>query len=323
MPLYQLGDLLIADKHKPAFLILNAGCDLQFSPGTRDCDPQRTILLVPGRFEPLHERAKVEHEDNVKRTELFELGEERFRIIWNHTHVRGMPCYQVRPEHEPNGYTRNWRLKLPYALEIQQHFASQLTRVGVPTPTPLFRERPVEVYGKAPNGDCHDLRTVENGMLVFHHRERDQFVLTVDCVNQIIDSIDKFMVTVANELRAAPGAPAPNKDDAKIAERRKKYLNALRESRASLVRACTFQDSLHNLPDINKTDNQTDVLSDTNKPMRLEIIHTAELTGRFTSSAPIVLTFFLPDIPAASPIETEPLPVSVADPASQAVYGVR
>ena len=179
MPLYQLGDLLIADRHKPAFLILNAGCDLQFSPGKRDCDPQRTILLVPGRFEPLYERGD---EKNVKRTELFELDEERFRIIWQHTHVRGMPCYQVRPEHEPNGYTRKWRLKLPYALEVQQHFASQLTRVGVPTPTPLFRERPVEIYGKAANGDCCHLRTIPNGMIVFHHRDRDQFVLTVDCV---------------------------------------------------------------------------------------------------------------------------------------------
>ena len=312
MPLYQLGDLLIADKHKPAFLVLNAGCDLQFSPGKRDCDPQRTILLVPGRFEPLYERGD---EKNVKRTELFELGEERFRIIWQHTHVRGMPCYQVRPEHEANGYTRKWRLKLPYALEVQQHFASQLTRVGVPTPTPLFRERPMEVYGRAANGDCCHLRTIENGMIVFHHRDRDQFVLTVDCVHEVLDSMDKFIVAVANELKPAPGAPAPGTDDAKLAERRKKYLSDLRESRASLARTCIFQDNLRNLPALNKTDDHTDELSKTDKRMRLEIIHTAALTGRFRSSAPIVLAFSLPDIPAVPSAEADPLPAPSAIPA--------
>jgi hypothetical protein len=262
---------------------------------------------------------KVEHEDNVKRTELFELGDERFRIIWQHTHVRGMPCYQVRPEHEPNGYTRNWRLKLPYALEIQQHFASQLTRVGVPTPTPLFRERPVEVYGKAANGDCCHLRTIENGMIVFHHRDRDQFVLTVDCVHEVLDSMDKFIVAVANDLKPAPGgAPATGTDEAKLADRRKKYLSDLRESRASLARTCIFQDNLRNLPALNKTDNQTDELSKTDKRVRLEAIHTAALAGRFRSSAPIVLAFSLPDIPTVPPAEAEPLSVRPASPAPDA-----
>ena len=309
MPLYQLGDLLIADKHKPAFLILNAGCDLQFSPGKRDCDPQRTILLVPGRFEPLYERGD---EKNVKRTELFELGEERFRIIWQHTHVRGMPCYQVRPEHEGNGYKRKWRLKLPYALEVQQHFASQLTRVGVPTPTPLFRERPVEVNGKTANGDCCHLRTIENGMIVFHHRERDQFVLTVDCVHEVLDSMDKFIVAVANELKPAPGAPALSDDEAKIAGRRKKYLNDLRESRASLARTCVFQDTLHDLPPLNGMVNQIEEFSKTDKRVRLDIKHAATLTGRFLGNAPIVLAFSLPDIPAVPPGEAEPLPAPLA-----------
>ena len=87
---------------------------------------------------------KVEHEDNVKRTELFEVG--RGAVPHHLANIRTSGgCHVIRFTRNTNEMaTRGTRrLKLPYALEIQQHFASQLTRVGVPTPTPLFRERPV------------------------------------------------------------------------------------------------------------------------------------------------------------------------------------
>jgi hypothetical protein len=298
MPLYQLGDLLIADQTKPAFLILNAGCDLQFSPGKRECDPQQTILLVPGRFEPLHERSD---ETNVKRTELFELGEERFRIIWQHTRTIALPYYQVRPAHEPKGYHRRWRLKVAYALEVQQHFASQLTRVGVPTPTPVFRERSVEVYGKDAEGNYRNLGTIRDGIVVFHHRDRDQFVLTVDCVHAVLDHIDGYVAEIEGELNsrkvppvtpdlpvkspgektalaeAATNAPKdaprvspkgekkeivrdPEKEADKRAERRQKYVNELRRLREFLARSCAFQDNLSDLPPLDGSSPQTETV---------------------------------------------------------------
>jgi hypothetical protein len=343
MPLYQLGDLLIADKDKPAFLILNAGCDLQFSPGKRDCDPEQTILLVPGRFEPLHERGD---ETNVKRTELFELGEERFRIIWQHTRAIALPYYKVLPTHQPKGYDRRWRLKLPYALEVQQHFASQLTRVGVPTPTPVFRERPVEIYGKNADGTCRHLGTIRDGIIVFHHRQREQFVLTVDCLHSVLDHIDKYIIEVEAELRsaAAPtgtseaprtaatnasvtdapvatGQDAPKeapqvsqkgarkeivrdpvKEAAKRAERRQKYVGELRELRVLLAHSCIFQDNLNDLPALNgKVPQVEEIVKDAKSStvVRLEIIHTAGLSGQFPSGAPIVLGFSLPDMSSA------------------------
>lgn len=340
MPLYQLGDLLIADKDKPAFLILNAGCDLQFSPGKRDCDPEQTILLVPGRFEPLHERGD---ETNVKRTELFELGEERFRIIWQHTRTIALPYYKVLPTHQPKGYDRRWRLKLPYALEVQQHFASQLTRVGVPTPTPVFRERPVEIYGKDAEGKCRHLGSIRDGIIVFHHRQRDQFVLTVDCLHSVLDHIDRYIIEVEAELRSAaaptgtsevPRPPATNasvtdtpvaiahdapkeaphvsqkgarkeivrdpvKEAAKRAQRRQKYVDELRELRGLLAHSCIFQDNLNDLPVLNGKLPQVEEIVKDAKPstiVRLEIIHTAGLSGQFPSGAPIVLGFSLPDV---------------------------
>ena len=136
--------------------------------------------------------------------------------------------------------------------------------------------------------------------------------------SEVLDSMDKFIVAVANELKAAPGTPAPGQDEAKIADRRKKYLNDLRESRASLARTCIFQDTLHDLPLLNKTESQIEEFSKTDKRGRLEIRHAATLTGRFPGNAPIVLTFSLPDIPTVSPAEAEPLPAPSASPAPRA-----
>ena len=292
MPLYQLGDLLVANKDKPVFLILNAGCDLQFSPGMRDCDPLQTILLLPGRLEPLHERGD---EKNVKRTELFELGGDRFRIVWQHTRSVAIPYHKVQAEYQTQGYNRNFRLKLPYALEVQQHFAAQLTRVGVPTPTPVFRERPVNLYGTAEGGDAKLLRTIQNGAIVFHHRDRDQFVLTVDCVHEILDGIDKFSSSVEDELRVDQTAPPPTPDETKKVVRRKKYLAELHASREALANFCKFQSILSVLPAVNGNILQTEKPPNQPEIQRLEVRHVAEISGRYTGGAPIVVAISVPN----------------------------
>jgi hypothetical protein len=332
MPLYQLGDLLIATKEKSVYLVLNAGCDLQFSPGERDCDVEQSILLIPGRFEPFYERGS---ETNVKRTELFELGDESYRIIWQHTRAVAVPYQKVLPEYKPKGYERNWRLKLPYALEVQQHFAAQLTRIGVPTPTPVFRELPVEVYGKDANGNPHHLGTVHSGLVIFHHRQRDQFVLTVDCVHRVLTLIDGFIDDVESELSepagsepiaGLPPAEAPKEiaspaavasadregktakppernpaTDAQVrARRRKKYLEELKESREALAHTCIFQDSLHNVPGVGGAAPQIDVISTSDKRTRLEVRHAASLSGRLPGNSPVVLIFSVPDVASPS-----------------------
>jgi hypothetical protein len=328
MPLFQLGDLLVATKDKPAYLIINAGCDLQFSPGERNCDIDQSILLVPGRFESLYERGS---ESNVKRTELFELGEETFRIVWQHTRAVTLPFHQILPEYKPKGYERNSRLKLPYALEVQQHFAAQLTRIGVPSPTPVFRERPVQVYGKDLAGNCRHLGTVPSGLVVFYHRQRDQFVLTVDCVHSVLSFIDAFIAEVKSELsesaesgaskemtpeaaeaeaesgseKTPPLARDPTKDAEAKAKRRIKYLQELKETREALSHTCDFQDSLHVVPSLGGVVSQIDVISQSDKRTRLEVRHALSLTGRFLGNAPVVLTFLLPDS-VNSPAATTP-----------------
>lgn len=314
LPLYQLGDLLVADRTKPIYLVLNAGCDLQFSPGNeRECDIDQSILLVPGRFEPLHEHGE---ETNVKRTELFELGEERFRIVWQHKRVRTISHRQVRSELEPLGYQRTSRLKMAYALEIQQHFAAQLTRVGVPTPTPVFRERPVQVYGKDSDGQYVPIAAVSAGVIIFHHRDEDQFILTVDCVHELCDYIDRFATGVDLELAEDEGesADAQKSERRKRQERRRKYLQNLRSLREDLSHGCKFQDVLHKVPIVGSMLTQTDA----DNQVQLEVHHARALRGRPKGSAVIFLAFSLADEPLPSSAAPE-RPATVAPEASENV----
>ncbi len=332
MPLYQLGDLLVATKEKPAYLVINAGCDLQFSPGTtRECDPEQSILLIPGRFELLHERGE---ETNAKRTELYELQGERFRVIWQHTRATAVPHKSVRQQFEAKGYHRKTRLKLAYALEVQQHFAAQLTRVGVPTPTPVFREHPVEVYGKGADNNFLKIGSVANGVVVFHHKDSDQFVLTVDCINEVLQLIDRYAAQVEGEIsrdatvaagsavpvpqqRATePVAPSPEsrkgaggverdagQEAATRAKRRRKYLEELRTSREALALSCCFQESLSDIPVAGEANQHIDVISPTDKRTRLEIRHAPSLNGKFLGNAPLVLAFAMPK--ASAPEQPE------------------
>lgn len=325
LPLYQLGDLLVATRDKPAYLVINAGCDLQFSPGTkRECDPEQSILLIPGRFELLHERGD---ETNMKRTELYELQGERFRVIWQHTRATAVPHRTVRKEFEAKGYQRKARLKLAYALEVQQHFAAQLTRVGVPTPTPVFREHAVELYGKGADNNFLKIGSIANGVVIFHYKDSDQFVLTVDCINEVLDLIDRYAAQVEGELSgdatgaAGDAVPVPklttkesparlgestgiaqgvrtNGDQAEAARtharKRRKYIEQLREAREALALRCCFQESLSVIPAEGKSKQHIDVISKTDKRTRLEIRHTPSLKGMFQGNAPVVLAFAIP-----------------------------
>ena len=295
MQLYQLGDLLVADKDKPVYLVLNAGCDLQFSPGSRECDVDQSILLLPGRFEPLHKRST---KTDVIRTELFELNDERFRIIWEYKRAKSVPHSKVRAEYEKQGYVRRTRLKQPYALEIQQHFAAQLTRVGVPVPAPVFQELPVEAYGKDANGDYILLGTMKSGVVLFHDRAGDQFALTVDCVQEVLDHIDRFLVQSSTELGPVAKAQSPPDDASMRRDRRHRYLMCLKDARDVLANGCRFQTTLSALPSVGDGALEPDQKPGLNKdkPVHLEVRRAVNLSGRFKGKSPVVLTFSLPDV---------------------------
>jgi len=166
VPRLILGDILAKNENEPVYMVLNAGCDLQFSPISPDrhADPDLPIYLMPGKLEPLSHSTS---NPAAKRTELFELHNKPYRIVWDHKHVFTVALGQFQKWCEDKQYQRVDRLALVQALAMQQIWTSDSGRVGLMVTPPLTESADFQVY----------LRNAENKLEPFEGRIRGQVIL--------------------------------------------------------------------------------------------------------------------------------------------------
>ena len=65
------------------------------------------------------------------------------------------------------GYERISRLKLPYALQIQQLFASHLTRVGLPVSPPIYQIARIQLCTVSKDGKMEILIDTQRDVMLF------------------------------------------------------------------------------------------------------------------------------------------------------------
>jgi len=182
----QFGDLLIKDASNEVWMVANAPCDL-----IRASDPDRSILLIPGTLQLLSEGIK---DRERPRTELFEFNGNQFRIVWDHKNLLSIHHGDIKDWAGKEGYSRTARLRLPFALQIQQKFATHLTRVGQPVPPPHYELVDVESYCEGEDGNYQALREpIQNGAFILPGKEGEQFVLTVECIQTLLPELDKVI----------------------------------------------------------------------------------------------------------------------------------
>jgi hypothetical protein len=189
MPLLALGDIFIKNETNSLLMVINATCDLAFAPtGSRKCDPEQPIFLVPGVLEALDEGRTGEE---VVRTELFEYDSKSYRIKWDYKHVYSQKYRNIWGYFKKQGYSRISRLRLPYALEVQQKFVSNVARIGVPISPPLFAKANMELLWY--NNEDKKLHLVgdpiSDGVVIIHGVQGDRFIPTVDCISVLLDKI--------------------------------------------------------------------------------------------------------------------------------------
>ena len=141
----RLGDLYV-NRTKDILLVINADCDLARLPPSPDSQSPEvlSILLHPGRLEPVDKKFGHEH----KVTKFFFLDGEPYQIVWDYKRVFTKKYSDLNKWLCDEGYSRKARLITPHALEIQQHFAAKLTRVGMPVAPSFSRPATVQVFGK-------------------------------------------------------------------------------------------------------------------------------------------------------------------------------
>ncbi|MDX0673055.1 hypothetical protein GOD84_28835 [Sinorhizobium medicae] len=194
-----LGDLIVAEGEKPekVFIIMNPECDLAASPrGKRVIPGDQSILLLPGDLVP------IDHADRSARktlpdTPFFVLDEkQKFRIHWNITGLHSVPYGDFKAW--LGSKKRRACMRPLYILSLQQAVHAHLTRVGLPSPPPLYEGLTTTLKstfgGKFLNEDV----TLQQGKYVMaRDTEDDQVAFTTECVNKIKELVVKGVAKLA------------------------------------------------------------------------------------------------------------------------------
>jgi hypothetical protein len=234
------GDVFIKSTEAPVLAVITAACDLAYSPDNKNRTFRRdlTVLFVPGDLRSLS--LATPRETPRLRTELFEYEGALYRILWDFKRSISMAYGSVAAWMEKEGYVRRARLRLPYALQIQNAFAAHLTRVGLPVAPPFYQTASLDVFYSGP-----DFRTVvwrpvtDPSAFIFLARNEEYCILHEVFVSEFLRQVDGLRTSLrqtADTLRGIAQSPA-GQDEAseKKRERAQKKLVRCEQWLASLL----------------------------------------------------------------------------------------
>lgn len=146
LPHLRFGDLFIKDATSPVYMVATPDCDLAYVPGTkRTLDRNQSVILIPGQLKNLHDSTGK----TGVYTELLLYKGEQYRVFWNMKEIKSMKVKDFFRWRSRWGYSRPKRIRLPHALRVQKELVSDLSRIGMPAPPPLYELIDLEVYGPA------------------------------------------------------------------------------------------------------------------------------------------------------------------------------
>ena len=202
-PLLELGDIFIGEDSK-IYMVLNPECDLAYSPGSNDrpFSATKSIILVPGNLRDLH--TSLSDEDARKsRTELFEHNGKQYRILWDTKRVETQPYGEVLQWTSKKALRRLYRLRLMYALQVQQRFTAEFGRVGPPVAPPIFSPIEVEVYCVDENGDYKAiLGPLQDVSAIVSSRDGSQCVLGLTFLERLLDVSHEAVASINKRIQA-------------------------------------------------------------------------------------------------------------------------
>lgn len=190
-----LGDLFFREDSNDVLIVLNAACDLAYSPKSeeRPFPAGRFVLFDNGQLQLIRD---VQPEASLRMQPYkHKDGEDVFRINWFHSKAQWVQYGNCRKWLTDQGYTRKARMALPYALELQKSFANHITRVGMPIPPPLSSWYTIAICCAAEDGKWKELTKVKNGVHLIRKRTgkesyEETFVVTKAAVLEMVNQID-------------------------------------------------------------------------------------------------------------------------------------
>ena len=192
LPMLRLGDLLVHSDGSRVYMVVTPDCDLQFAPDSeRIPEEGESVLLVPGELRPLRERIGR----GQIQTELYFHGGEQCRIAWERKKIITVPVAKFLEWCAGKGYSRPARIRLPYAVKIQQEVIAGLSRVGMPVAPPLQDFVPLEVYFEGTDGTWESLDSaLDPGVnVIYADQGAPTLVLTPAALNDLLEKLNTLI----------------------------------------------------------------------------------------------------------------------------------
>lgn len=227
-PYLHLGDLFVNTKNDDqVWMVINAQCDLEFDPnGSRTFNGAKTILLIPGSLYKLSEPIG---NINKPTTELFEYNNDLFRIIWEPKQVMTQEYGKINQWVDDGGHSRILRLRLPFALQIQQSFAADFTRIGLPVTIPVRQRATVQLCCENANGQIEILVESEDAASIYLSRGEEKCKLNEEFLFNLRNEITKAIEHLANRIEATKSRTNANQKTVKKMSGKLRNLETLKD----------------------------------------------------------------------------------------------
>jgi hypothetical protein len=147
---------------------------------------------------------QAQYRPNHVKTEFLEYENELYRILWDLKQLTAVRYGDVEDCLRGEEYRRIARLRLPYALQIQQAFASNLTRVGVPVAPPIHRLLTGTVYLRDRQNKPKLLLSTNFGDGFFiTTKGQDRVAFTEEFVRRLRSEVQREIDEIGAEIDAA------------------------------------------------------------------------------------------------------------------------
>lgn len=184
----ELGDLFVKDATSPIFAVMNPACDLALG-AKRAREPGDAVLLIPGTLRQLYESYAGSRPPTMF-TPLYEMNGSIFRIDWDYRRLWTVAHKDIPEKLLANGYHCDSRLQLGPALELQQHFASSISRVGLPVPPPIRRSHDATLRCRGIQGEWGVIGApLTAAVLALHMRDKDEFIITKNATKPALEAM--------------------------------------------------------------------------------------------------------------------------------------
>lgn len=199
----RMGDVLRRDQE--VRMVINAGCDVAFSPGSRDVKDVAIVML----HGTLKKGARPAPKGEVK-TELVIVDGDVYRITWDTLKITSVNYSELWKWANSEGFERFARLSSPQALSIQAAFAANLSQVGLPVRPPHYGELTVELFRAGAGAKSESLFRLVGGAQVAQKAGEEHFALSHACVDGIQEAVKKLRVQLKEKVDGSstePGKP--------------------------------------------------------------------------------------------------------------------